>query len=316
MTTATPTSRRTWRPGRAAAAHGVPAHRRPAPGRGPPADVAREALPGVGQGPRPRLRRRLRPPDPGQREQLRCGAAPGSAASTRPTSREGAPSGTPVRTTYDEGVGDAVWQIVQTLPRQARAVVVLRYYEQLTEAETAEVLGISVGTVKSQTSRALATLRERTPATLRPGRQGGGAMSEETLRPRAGAPRRRRAAPAPRLRGRPRLGPPIRRRRRAAVVGWRAAAVAAAVLIGRPACSAARQRDARPRPGPVRRRSTTPRSCTTGQLHPGARRRGTVACLAPAHDRARRAERRPIVAATQRPQAIEVLPYQRRRPRR
>ena len=50
---------------------------------------------------------------------------------------------------------------MQTLPRKARAVVVLRYYEQLTEAETADVLGISVGTVKSQTSRALATLRQR-----------------------------------------------------------------------------------------------------------------------------------------------------------
>jgi RNA polymerase sigma-70 factor (sigma-E family) len=62
---------------------------------------------------------------------------------------------------YDEGTGAAVWAVVQTLPRKARAVVVLRYYEQLTEAETAEVLGISVGTVKSQCSRALATLRER-----------------------------------------------------------------------------------------------------------------------------------------------------------
>jgi RNA polymerase sigma-70 factor (sigma-E family) len=82
---------------------------------------------------------------------------------------EGAPVGTPIRHGYDEGVGDAVWQIVQTLPRRARAVVVLRYYEQLTEAETAEVLGISVGTVKSQTARAMASLRERTPATLRTG---------------------------------------------------------------------------------------------------------------------------------------------------
>lgn len=69
---------------------------------------------------------------------------------------------------YDEGTSDALWQVVQTLPRKARAVVVLRYYEQLTEAETADVLGISIGTVKSQASRALATLRERTPSELDP----------------------------------------------------------------------------------------------------------------------------------------------------
>ena len=62
---------------------------------------------------------------------------------------------------YDDGSGAALWEVVQTLPRRARAVVVLRYYEQLTEAETAAVLGISVGTVKSQSSRALAALRER-----------------------------------------------------------------------------------------------------------------------------------------------------------
>ena len=69
---------------------------------------------------------------------------------------------------YDEGQRAAVWDVVQTLPRKARAVVVLRYYEQLSEAETAEVLGISVGTVKSQASRALATLRERAPQHLNP----------------------------------------------------------------------------------------------------------------------------------------------------
>ena len=69
---------------------------------------------------------------------------------------------------YDDGTGAALWAVVQTLPRKARAVLVLRYYEQLTEAETAEVLGISVGTVKSQTSRALAALREHTPDELRP----------------------------------------------------------------------------------------------------------------------------------------------------
>jgi RNA polymerase sigma-70 factor (sigma-E family) len=74
----------------------------------------------------------------------------------------------PVTDVYDDGVSAALWAAVQTLPRKARAVLVLRYYEQLSEAETAEVLGISVGTVKSQTSRALATLREHASADLRP----------------------------------------------------------------------------------------------------------------------------------------------------
>jgi RNA polymerase sigma-70 factor (sigma-E family) len=68
----------------------------------------------------------------------------------------------------DDGTGAALWDVVQTLPRKARAVVVLRFYEEMSEAETAAVLGISVGTVKSQTSRALATLRARTPQNLNP----------------------------------------------------------------------------------------------------------------------------------------------------
>jgi RNA polymerase sigma-70 factor (sigma-E family) len=78
------------------------------------------------------------------------------------------PEGAPVPDTYDEGASAALWDVVQALPRKARAVVVLRYYEQLTEAETADVLGISVGTVKSQASRALAALRERMPAVIDP----------------------------------------------------------------------------------------------------------------------------------------------------
>jgi RNA polymerase sigma-70 factor (sigma-E family) len=69
---------------------------------------------------------------------------------------------------YDEGQRAAVWAVIQTLPRKARAVVVLRYYEQLSEVEIADALGISVGTVKSQASRALATLRERAPHHLNP----------------------------------------------------------------------------------------------------------------------------------------------------
>lgn len=49
---------------------------------------------------------------------------------------------------------------LDTLPVRQRAVVVLRYFEDLTEVQTATALGISVGTVKSQTSRALRTLRD------------------------------------------------------------------------------------------------------------------------------------------------------------
>lgn len=59
---------------------------------------------------------------------------------------------------------DEVWALVNTLPPRQRAAVVLRYYEDLTEAETAAALGCSVGNVKSQTSRALATLRGRLQA--------------------------------------------------------------------------------------------------------------------------------------------------------
>jgi RNA polymerase sigma factor (sigma-70 family) len=54
-----------------------------------------------------------------------------------------------------------LWRHVQGLPRQQRSAVVLRYYEDLSEAQTAEVLGCSVGTVKSHTSRAISALRTR-----------------------------------------------------------------------------------------------------------------------------------------------------------
>ncbi len=54
---------------------------------------------------------------------------------------------------------DLLQRALQQLPARQRAAVVLRFYEDLTEAQTAGVLDCSVGTVKSQTSRGIARLR-------------------------------------------------------------------------------------------------------------------------------------------------------------
>jgi RNA polymerase sigma-70 factor (sigma-E family) len=56
---------------------------------------------------------------------------------------------------------DEVWVAVRDLPPRQRAVVVLRYYEDLSEQQIAEALRCRPGTVKSQASAALATLRAR-----------------------------------------------------------------------------------------------------------------------------------------------------------
>ena len=59
----------------------------------------------------------------------------------------------------DVGEHEQIWQLICDLPPRQRAVIVLRYYEDLTPREVAAALDCSVGTVASQTHRALATLR-------------------------------------------------------------------------------------------------------------------------------------------------------------
>ena len=57
---------------------------------------------------------------------------------------------------------DEMWRRLATLPRKQRAVVVLRYYEQLSDDEIAQLLNCAPVTVRSNVSKALNTLRLRT----------------------------------------------------------------------------------------------------------------------------------------------------------
>ena len=55
---------------------------------------------------------------------------------------------------------DAAWKLLGRLPRRQRAVLALRYYEDMSDEAIATTLGCTASTVRSQAARALATLRE------------------------------------------------------------------------------------------------------------------------------------------------------------
>ena len=65
----------------------------------------------------------------------------------------------PERSVPPAEVDHELFDALRALPRAQRAVIALRYLEDLTELQTADVLGCSVGTVKSHSARAIATLR-------------------------------------------------------------------------------------------------------------------------------------------------------------
>jgi len=64
--------------------------------------------------------------------------------------------------TRDSDLRDVVQRAIDRLPRQMRAAVLLRFYDDMTEPEVAAALGVTVGTVKSTVARAVAKLRKDT----------------------------------------------------------------------------------------------------------------------------------------------------------
>ncbi len=78
----------------------------------------------------------------------------------RETSLEAAPDVQIQDGVQDLAERDELWKVLLQLPPRMRAVLVLRFFDDLSEAETARVLGCSLGSVKSQASRGLARMRE------------------------------------------------------------------------------------------------------------------------------------------------------------
>ena len=60
---------------------------------------------------------------------------------------------------------DAVWRALSTLPRKQRAILALRFYDDQSDIQIAEVLGLSASNVRAQASRGIATLRQQLATT-------------------------------------------------------------------------------------------------------------------------------------------------------
>lgn len=74
--------------------------------------------------------------------------------------REGPSLVAPIGAPSDPCVRDELWEALGKLPYRQRAAIVLRFYEDLSEEQTARVLGCPVGTVKSSVSRGLRQMRK------------------------------------------------------------------------------------------------------------------------------------------------------------
>lgn len=85
-----------------------------------------------------------------------------------PTASPGAAAPPAVGDGADEHADrEAAWALLGRLPARQRAVLGLRYYEDLTDAEIADILGCRASTVRSQAARGLAALRAVLPAKRR-----------------------------------------------------------------------------------------------------------------------------------------------------
>ncbi|MEV3986190.1 SigE family RNA polymerase sigma factor [Nonomuraea sp. NPDC049758] len=117
------------------------------------ADLVQEALARLGDA-WPRVRRKDDPEGYVRTTMVRL-----HIRSWRRRDREELVATVPDHGSLDQYGDAALWAGLQELPRRQRAVLVLRYYEDLPDHEIAEILGVARGTVRSQAARALDKLR-------------------------------------------------------------------------------------------------------------------------------------------------------------